>query len=92
MTGVRGRHTVRPMTRSDLHPHSHGPRIVSSAIVWNSVMPALGVALILGASILPTLAVAALAALAMHALIALPTRPAQRRRPTPGHRRVPHGH
>jgi len=84
------------MTRSDLHPHSHGPshgpRIESSAIVWNTVMPALGVALILGASILPTLALAALAALAVHAVIALPTRPAHRRRPTPGRRRVTHGH
>ena len=65
---------------------------MSSAIVWNTVMPALGVALIVGASILPTLAVAALAALAMHAVIALPTRPAQQRRPTPGRRRVTHGH
>jgi hypothetical protein len=40
-----------------------------SAILFEAVMPALGLALILGASMLPALAVAALAALAVTVLV-----------------------
>jgi len=58
----------------------HGPRIVSSAIVWNTVMPALGVVLILGAPILPALAGATVAAVGMHAALAVAMEPAHRRR------------
>jgi hypothetical protein len=36
-----------------------------SAIVWNAVMPALGVVLLLGASLVPALAVAATVSLAL---------------------------
>jgi hypothetical protein len=36
-----------------------------SAVVWNAVMPALGVALLLGASLLPAVAVAAAVSLAL---------------------------
>jgi hypothetical protein len=39
--------------------------IARSTIVWNVVVPALGVALMLGASLLPALAVAAVASLAV---------------------------
>ena len=40
-----------------------------SALLFEAVMPALGFALILGASMLPALAVAALATLAVTALV-----------------------
>jgi hypothetical protein len=36
-----------------------------SVIVWNAVMPALGVALLLGASLLPAVAIAAAVSLAL---------------------------
>jgi hypothetical protein len=41
------------------------PAITPASVVWNAVFPALGVALILGASILPAVAIAAAASLAI---------------------------
>ena len=41
----------------------------ASAVVWNTVVPALGVALILGASLLPALAIAAAATAAIVAAV-----------------------
>ena len=52
---------------------------MSSAIVWNTVMPALGVVLIPGAPILPALAGATVAAVGMHAALAVAMEPAHRR-------------
>jgi hypothetical protein len=78
------------MTRPALHPRWQGQRIVSPAIVWNTVMPALGVALILGAPIGPAVAVAAVAALVMHAVPALATQRGHRRRGSAPHRRMRH--
>jgi hypothetical protein len=49
------------MTRTD---HTSAP----SAMLWNAVMPALGIALLLGASLLPALALAAVASLAIVAV------------------------
>jgi len=40
-----------------------------STVVWNTVVPALGLALILGASLLPALAIAAVATLAIVAAV-----------------------
>lgn len=39
--------------------------IARSTVVWNVIVPALGVALMLGASVFPALAVAAVASLAL---------------------------
>jgi uncharacterized membrane protein SpoIIM required for sporulation len=41
----------------------------ASAVVWNTVMPALGLALILGASLLPAIAIAGAAALMINAVL-----------------------
>ena len=46
------------------------PAIAPASVVWNAVFPALGVALILGASILPAVAIAAAAALAIAVVLA----------------------
>jgi hypothetical protein len=43
--------------------------VATSALVWNTVMPALGIALILGASLLPALVAAAVAAFAIAAVV-----------------------
>jgi hypothetical protein len=43
--------------------------VATSAIVWNTVMPALGIALILGASLLPALVAAAVTAFAIAAVV-----------------------
>lgn len=51
-----------------------------SAIVWNTVLPALGLALILGASLLPAFAIAGAASLAIHLILAPPARRRQWRR------------
>jgi hypothetical protein len=78
------------MTRPGLHPRWHGQRIVPPAIVWNTVMPALGLALILGAAILPAIAVAAVAAIGMHAVLAAATHGGGGRHWLMPHHRVPH--
>lgn len=51
----------------------------ASAVVWNVVVPALGLALILGAPILGALAIAAVASVALRALLA-PRSPSDRPR------------
>ena len=59
------------MTRTDHDhraPRRHG--VAASTVVWNTVMPALGLALILGASLLPAIAVAGAAAIAINAVLA----------------------
>jgi hypothetical protein len=53
------------MIRSDRHRESNGR---ASTVVWNVVVPALGLALILGASMLPAFALAGVAAIAIHAV------------------------
>jgi len=59
--------------------------------VWNTVMPALGLALILGVSVLPALAIAGAAAVMIHAVLGGEQRRRRQRRPwasphaAPGH-------
>jgi hypothetical protein len=57
MRAGRGGRTVVPMTRS-----------AAFALVFEAVMPALGIALLLGASAAPAFALAALATLAIFAV------------------------
>ena len=56
------------------------PGIAPSAVVWNVVVPALAVALLLGAALLPTLAIAAAAAIAIYVVLARATSRDRRRR------------
>jgi hypothetical protein len=56
------------MSSSHRAGHLHG--VTASALVWNTVMPALGLALILGASLVPALVLAAAAVLAIYAVLA----------------------
>ena len=58
------------MTPSDRDGHAPGQRIAASAVVWNAVVPALGLALILGASLLPAIAIAGAASIAINAVLA----------------------
>jgi hypothetical protein len=44
-------------------------RVTASTLAWNTIMPALGLALVLGASLVPALVLAAAAALAIHAVV-----------------------
>src|SRR5439155_4392779 len=81
MTGCTGRHRVLLMTRSDRDSHAGGQRIIApSAVVWNAVVPALALALILGASLLPAIAIAAVASIAINAVLAPESRRGQPRR------------
>jgi hypothetical protein len=66
---TRGR-TVRGMTRFDRDGDARGPRYAPSAVVWNVVVPALGLALMLGAPLLPAFAIAGAVALVIHAVVA----------------------
>jgi hypothetical protein len=48
------------MNKSQRDRHAERPWTLSSwTVIWNSVVPALGVALMLGASVVPALAIAA---------------------------------
>ena len=63
------RHRLPLMSSSHRDRDFPGVRdVAASAAVWNTVMPALGVALILGASLLPALVAAAVAAVAIAAV------------------------
>ena len=80
------------MTRADHDQHAlRDRRVAASAVVWNTVMPALGLALILGASLLPALAIAGAAALTIHALLRGERRRPRHWRPSPA-ARVASGH
>jgi hypothetical protein len=64
------------MSSSHRAGHLHG--VTASTLAWNTVMPALGLALILGASLVPALVLAAAAALAI--LVVVDRRPGGPRR------------
>ena len=54
------------MTRSDRdRRQTRQQPSAASAVMWNVIVPALGLALILGASLLPTVAIAGAAAIAI---------------------------
>jgi hypothetical protein len=77
--GARGRPYRRGMTRFDRDDSATGRRIVSpSAIVWNLVLPLLGLALILGAPVLPAVAIAAGAVIVIGAALASGSRTGMR--------------
>ena len=58
------------MTRIDHDQRAPQHRsVAASAVVWNTVMPALGLALILGASVLPAIAIAGAAAIMINAVL-----------------------
>jgi uncharacterized membrane protein len=62
------------MSKSDGDQRETGPRTIApSVVVWNTVVPALGLALILGASLLPAFAIAALASIVITVLLAPPS-------------------
>jgi hypothetical protein len=64
-------HRVLSMTRSDRDSQVSGQRnTAASTVVWNAVLPALGLALILGASMLPAFVIAGAASIAIHAVLA----------------------
>ena len=66
------------MTES--HPHQDADRPVRSwSVIWNTVVPGLAVALLLGASVLPAVAIAAIASIAITFVLAATTRAAQPR-------------
>ena len=72
--------TARPsflrMTGSPHDGGAHGEKsLATSAVLWETVLPALGLALILGAPLLPALAIAAAAALAAFGVFAPESRP-----------------
>jgi hypothetical protein len=48
-------------------------------VIWNTVVPGLAVALLLGASVLPAVAIAAIASIAITFVLAATTRAAQPR-------------
>jgi hypothetical protein len=82
------------MTPSDRDGHAGQPTIAPSAVVWNAVVPALGLALILGASLLPAIAIAGAASIAINAVLAPESRRGQWRRWMSAHvvpHRVPRG-
>jgi hypothetical protein len=63
------------MTESDLDRDVSGQRTIApSVVVWNTVVPALGLALILGASVLPVFAIAGVASMAISVVLAPPAR------------------
>jgi hypothetical protein len=81
MTRRTGSHRVLLMTPADRDDHSSGQRIgAGPAVVWNAIVPALGLALILGASLLPALAIAGAVSIAITAVLAGEPRRAQWRR------------
>ena len=86
MPRLPARRSVVLMTRSD-HDHRdpRRRRTAASAVVWNTVIPALGVALILGASLLPAIAIAGVASVVIHAVLAGETRRGQWRRRVVAH-------
>jgi hypothetical protein len=64
------RHRLPRMSPTQRDRHLPGLRdVATSPVVWNTVMPALGLALILGASLLPALVAAAVAAVAIAAVL-----------------------
>jgi uncharacterized membrane protein len=86
MTWCTGGHRVLLMTRSDRDRQAAGQRIITpSAVVWNAVVPALGLALILGASLLPAIAIAGAASIAINAVLAPDSRRGHWRRWMPTH-------
>ena len=86
MTRRTGSHKVLLMTPSDRDGHAPGPRSVAAfAVVWNAVVPALGLALILGASLLPAIAIAGAASIAINAVLAREPRCGQWRRSVSAH-------
>jgi uncharacterized membrane protein len=80
-----GSHRLALMTQSAHDDRTTGPRIAPSTVVWNAVMPALGLALILGAALLPAIAIAAAAWIVINAVLGPKSRRAQWRRWTPAH-------
>ena len=74
------------MTASEPEGQAPQQRIVrASALVWNAVVPALGLALILGASLLPAIAIAGAASIAINAVLAREPRRGQWRRSVSAH-------
>ena len=80
------------MTRTELAQRASQHRsVAASSVVWNTVMPALGLALILGAAVLPALAIAGTAAAMIHVVLGGEQRGRRQRRPwasahvAPGH-------
>jgi uncharacterized membrane protein len=66
-----GSHSVVLMSESDRDHNASRKRITApSAVVWNTVVPALGLALMLGASLLPAIAIAGAAAIAINVVLA----------------------
>jgi uncharacterized membrane protein SpoIIM required for sporulation len=59
------------MIRSeDRRPANGQASIAASTLVWNTVVPALGLVLILGAAVLPAIVIAAAASIAIVAVLA----------------------
>jgi hypothetical protein len=50
-------------------PRMSSPVILPSTVVWEAILPALGFALVLGASLLPAVAIAAIAMVASYGLL-----------------------
>ena len=50
-------------------PRMSSSAIMPSTIVWEAILPALGFALLLGASLLPAVAVAAIATVAVYGIL-----------------------
>jgi uncharacterized membrane protein len=84
MTRRAGGHSVPPMTRSDRHGHAPGEHAIApSTVVWNAVVPVLGIALIAGAPLLAAFALAAVATIAIYGVLAPESLRDQWRRWTP---------
>ena len=64
-----GGHSLLPMTFSDGDRHASGQPISASTVVWNAVLPVLGLALVLGAPMLPAFAIAAGLTAAIYAVL-----------------------
>jgi hypothetical protein len=70
MTPCAGSRSVLVMPQPARHRHATGNRIITpSGVVWNAVVPALGFALLLGASLLPAIAIAGAASIAITAVL-----------------------
>ena len=63
-----GGRTVLIMTSFDRELRAGRETLRASSLIWNAVVPVLALALLLGAPVLPALAVAAVASLAIHAM------------------------
>jgi uncharacterized membrane protein len=90
-----GSHKLLRMTQFDRDGDApEQDMITPSAVVWNTVVPALGLALILGAPLLPAISIAGVASITVSAVLAPESRRRQWRRWISSHlapHRVPRG-